>query len=527
MARTGIIGERIFKLWCSQADITCNQADEDNVGWDFKLDFPIAEQPDLKDIHKGVPHCLVQVKTTRTGSKRALRLKLSNMYRHATVLEPIFLVFIRLSAKNAPRECHVVHIDRFLMERTLKQVAEALDADEPEKLHKLDFLLPLKEGFAVPECSGPALRTALLSSIGGSINEYIEQKRLTLERLGFSERPSRVSFSINDEQELKAFLMACLGKEQQAEVQDIRFETERFGRVDESLSFTKGHATVSVQPEAPLSKGSVLISGEEYGPFCEFSAKLFILPFLSSIGMHMPAFRIKAGPIDIVINKAFSHADFEVTFEYRELKEFSEIERFGRLLQMLTNSNGNIHIQVRMGDKQSWSQIVHAPSTFVETNDWIRNDAELIANTTSLFQYFEIGSETAVSMEHLMAAQSSITTYANLLSGRRIAFKVIFDVEKGTSVPYSEAIYVSRLALRVANIAMALIVSIPGNVGLEENGDLVLYSHTLDIAQKAVGFLPDSKLDSKLSTMVNELASELEEEHNVIVDTKTMERTDA
>jgi hypothetical protein len=169
--------------------------------------------------------------------------------------------------------------------------------------------------------------------------------------------------------------------------------------------------------------------------------------------------------------------------------------------------------------RQEWSQIIHISEDFCEDYDWIQNDAELITNAESLFQYFEIDHDTLVSMEQLIEAQSSIATYANLVSGRRIAFKVVFDVDNEEIASQSETIYVTRLAIRVGNIAMGLIISISGNIVNESDGTFALYSHNLNVAEKIVGLLPDGRLDSQLSVLVQKLASSLEQEHDVIVDT--------
>lgn len=518
MSRTGTIGERLFKLWCSQADITCNQAHEDNVGWDFRLDFPLPDRPNLQDIHKGAPHCLIQVKTTRTKSSRSIPLKLSNMYRHATVLEPVFVVLIRIDANKRPKECHIVHIGRSLMERALAQIANASQDCESTEIHKERFYVSPKEAHTLPECNGAAVRKAVLKFIGENISEYVEKKRVTLDQLGYPELSTKLSFSINSKRNLRHFLLACLGKEQETKVQDVTIQTERFGRTDESLSHHQLNATLLVKPEAPISTGSLIISTGEYGPFCEFSAEFFALPFLSHVDDNMPAYRILAGPIEIIINKSYSKAQLHLSFDYKSPAQFSKIERFGRLLTILFNSEGSPHIKLQMANCQDWRQIIHIPEAFSEEHNWIQNDAELIANAASLFQYFEVDPDTFISMEQLISAQSSIATYANLVSGRRVAFKVVFDVDKATNVSYSEAVYVSRLALRVGNIAMGLIISISGRIVFESGRDLTLYSQNLEIAQKVVGFLPDNRIDSKLSKLVQELASSLENERDVIVD---------
>jgi hypothetical protein len=86
--------ERHFASLCAAAGVVCNRSEEDELGWDFLLQFPARRTPGRPaDMEPAGPEAFVQVKSTRSRPLLA-RTKLSNALNAAQSTRPFFIVLI-------------------------------------------------------------------------------------------------------------------------------------------------------------------------------------------------------------------------------------------------------------------------------------------------------------------------------------------------------------------------------------------------------------------------------------------------
>ena len=93
MRDLGRLGEYTFSVWCSQVGLVANPSIIDKTGWDFYVQFPIADDLSVSKLHKPAVECRVQVKAT-DSSDRKWQITLSNLRQMATASMPTFYCFL-------------------------------------------------------------------------------------------------------------------------------------------------------------------------------------------------------------------------------------------------------------------------------------------------------------------------------------------------------------------------------------------------------------------------------------------------
>lgn len=517
MAKIGSIGEKLFSLWCSEADITCNPSTEDSAGWDFKLDFPIDEARELRSIHKSSPHCLIQVKTTAKHT-RSVKIKLSNAFRYATVLEPVFIALIQVDKKNRPVRLFVKHVDQDLIARILERVAKE-DNRKEFKLHRRKFNITFAANCEVSPIDGSSLCHDLLGKITDDIQSYMTRKRQILQKVGTSNRSSLLTFSSIGEESLTGLIEMSIGLRDSARISDIKVSETRFGLPIQPLPSRSSSALLSMPDRKPNASGTFRIFPNKFESFIEFQADLSISPFIDAAQDTTIVAKHDAGPLTLLINKRFSRATFNLNFDYERELSFIEIVKYGRLLSLLANSDNKPVFELLIDGKRAWISEFSVGAEFSNRYSWMSSDAELIRKTKSIFDYFEIDQSTFISMASINEARTQLTQYDAIVTGRSTVFKVIFDVPEDTEIKTEEARYITRLAFRIGRLGFGLVVSLRNQLERDANDDVIMCSKRLSIESKHVTMLPDESFVYSLSELASEIAANAASDEYVIIDT--------
>lgn len=136
---TGRQGEKAFSLLCSRRSVTCNKAEEDDLGWDYIVHLP---PPSL--IHLPIDQrssgiaALVQIKATRVDAHR-WTISLKNALSLARSPLPAFIVCVGIDAAGH-ETFRAVHIWREHLARILKAARQAhVDGDEAINHRTISF----------------------------------------------------------------------------------------------------------------------------------------------------------------------------------------------------------------------------------------------------------------------------------------------------------------------------------------------------------------------------------------------------
>jgi len=122
--------ENHFAALCAEAGVVCNPSKQDELGWDFFIQYLEHRDPSKPaDSQPAGVEALVQVKSTRAAPFVA-RVKLSNALRAAQARQPFFVVLV--VAGGDTQAIYAKHFWRGEIERTLKRVRLAENAGDTQ-----------------------------------------------------------------------------------------------------------------------------------------------------------------------------------------------------------------------------------------------------------------------------------------------------------------------------------------------------------------------------------------------------------
>ena len=132
-------GEKRFSKLCSDAEVTCNPAEEDDCGWDFFIQFPVPVLLHVPiDERVGGPAALVQIKTTQVEAGR-WAISLQNALSLAKSPLPAFIVIVTIG-KDGQESYRAIHIWRAELTRILTAARKAhVEGDEATNRRTISF----------------------------------------------------------------------------------------------------------------------------------------------------------------------------------------------------------------------------------------------------------------------------------------------------------------------------------------------------------------------------------------------------
>lgn len=286
---TGRHGEKAFSLLCSKQSVTCNKADEDDLGWDYILHLPPPSLVQLPiDQRSSGVAALVQIKATRVDARR-WSISLKNALALIRSPLPAFIVCVEIDTAGQ-ETFRAVHLWREDIARVLKAARRAhVEGDEATNHRTISF--QLGDDTQRPDVLG------WTSDEIGRIGEtsYAAMKRLLVDTLGFEDGNgiARMRFS-------NASLMALadlqLGLTDNLELDQFSFTPSRFGIESPKPEIEVQGGTIEIVPQG--RKGTLRLRSPD-GQQVFLPAEVFsaALP-----GRRRRKVRIKAGFIDVVLS---------------------------------------------------------------------------------------------------------------------------------------------------------------------------------------------------------------------------------
>ena len=197
----GRMAENRLRLWASEQAISCNGADNDELGWDFHLQFRNQNQlrlADTLDLRPPELSCVVQVKGVgkKDANRRRLSLKLSNWESLVKNPLPAFYLVLVFGEAEEPAEAYVVHVDREWIARVLKRL-RGLHAKDLKRLHKKTLDLKWEDQHRLPAAAASAFRAAVENSVGPDPAKYFKQKALDVANVGCGPDRIRGRFTLS------------------------------------------------------------------------------------------------------------------------------------------------------------------------------------------------------------------------------------------------------------------------------------------------------------------------------------------
>ena len=220
--RMGRAAQDAFKHRCSVAELTCNPSLEDDYGWDFLVEIPLASRPTDRPADKwpAAISAFVQVKSTK-GARRRTEMKVSNALQLAKKPEPCFLVLF-----HQQEECERIYarlFDRRDMERTLRRARETSVHGQPAHKAKVTF------GFSDDEEHTSDLLDWMVACVRGLEAGYGVEKSRLADSIGYENKNWKAKITFIGTRGPSDFVDLQLGLKDQLEVTSFKIFDERFG----------------------------------------------------------------------------------------------------------------------------------------------------------------------------------------------------------------------------------------------------------------------------------------------------------
>lgn len=181
----GEVGESLFRKLCAQAQLTCNKADRDRTGWDFRVEFPMAQRLGETLDQRSPRVCQIQLKSTAGESGTRVMARLSSIERLAKDTGPAAIVVFRMKPDGKELMGYVVHLLGDNLAKVLHRLRQA-EAAGRRDINHMTISFDYRQGRRFkPDVDG--LRAALAEISPIDVEEYSAIKREQLATLGYAE----------------------------------------------------------------------------------------------------------------------------------------------------------------------------------------------------------------------------------------------------------------------------------------------------------------------------------------------------
>lgn len=286
---TGRRGEKAFSLLCSRHAVTCNKADEDDLGWDYVLQFPPPSMLHLPiDQRSSGVAALVQIKATQVDA-RHWSISLKNALALIRSPLPAFIVCVEIDA-DGRETFRAIHLWRDDIARIL-EAARRAHVEGDEATNRRTISLQFGDDTERPDVLG------WMSGEIGRIGEasYAAAKRLLVDTLGFEDGfgVARMRFSSASPMALADLQLGLIDS---LELDQFSYTPSRFGIEAPKPEVEVQGGRIEIVPQG--RSGTLRLRSPD-GQQVFLPAELFSA---SLPGRRRTKVRIKAGFIDILLS---------------------------------------------------------------------------------------------------------------------------------------------------------------------------------------------------------------------------------
>jgi len=209
--KLGKLGEKTFDAWCTSVELVANKSNEDEMGWDFYVEFPFKKSGSTPmDMQPTPIECKIQVKATRKHDKK-IDIEVSNLFRLIRTLMPVFICIFEFDEKDQVISAYLIHIWEDIIGKTLKRVRELDVSGEGDELNKKTIAIRYGNDESMKIIDGKSLLQAIEICVPDGIEKYLERKKEFLSNLGFEDGGGDFKFTLTGEKNLEDFLDMALG----------------------------------------------------------------------------------------------------------------------------------------------------------------------------------------------------------------------------------------------------------------------------------------------------------------------------
>ena len=301
MRDLGELAEEFFRVWCTSAELIPNGSRFDRTGWDFFVEFPWKRDASIaKDMLPSPIECKVQVKGT-DKKKRSVSIPLSNLNRLIKVPLPAFYCLIEFDGMNEPQSAFLVHVDKPMIERTLRKIRELEFKKGDRNLSKHTMTVKFSDNDRLEPPFAESLEKAIEGHAVDGMEKYVENKNQLLRTLGFENGAYLVKFTTSGEDSVQRVVDASLGLLEKVEIDKFEGRHSRFGILSNKPVFEGEKGYLSFHDIKPLTTGTVRFKENDFSPSISFQTHVYFSPFTRLAGDKFMKVRLEGDFFQMVI----------------------------------------------------------------------------------------------------------------------------------------------------------------------------------------------------------------------------------
>lgn len=387
--RIGKSAERLFSTMCSDAGLLCHSATEDEMGWDFLVEFPPHDYCGPAENAPAGSRAYVQIKSTSQKSPQT-RIKLSNARHSSNHSDPWFLIFYHyIDDQN-----HIIYAKHFWKDLIYNSLKLSRKADlDGHKLNKKYLIVKFDHDDEHTDDLFSWMEMEI-SQYGSSYN----QEKIKLTRtLGYEESygSGKITFSAQNED---VFIRQLLGMGDGIDIKEFEYTPSRFGLSQESppIKFQGGIANI-IPVEFRACK--LVLRGKNSFSTINLDGKLYSTG-LGKYDNKFQVFRVSTSFFE-TIWRMNGESTFDLLFDLDQIMPISEIEDISKIMTWF--HLGEVDVQLWIDEKRvlgsemtvhnpgsikNWSflnEVSHFFRTFFNTKTHI-SPRTILSNLERLFE---------------------------------------------------------------------------------------------------------------------------------------------
>lgn len=294
--KIGQLGESTFSTWCSTAELTSNRSlEEDRTGWDHQVEFPYIKTHLPRDKQLSPIQCRVQVKSTQRRD-RSWSIKASVLKRLIDYSYPSFFLFLEFTNTPEPvlESAFLVHIDKKIIERTLKALRRNDTQKFPKELYELKISISYSKKHQLMTNTGEAFRGCVLTYVeDGDISKYQKTKSNMVETIGYDKQGSyKMKFEVSPNELNKHIIERSIGlSKEPLQIRNSVLIDNRFNLKNGSVEIERSNeAKLTVEPNI-IDICQLRFKETKYSPSINFDGEFISSTNIYSAGKNKLFFR--------------------------------------------------------------------------------------------------------------------------------------------------------------------------------------------------------------------------------------------
>ena len=428
MRDLGAMGEDTFSFLCNSVGLIANGSKIDKTGWDFFVEFPEnIKKETLADMKPAPLECRIQVKST-DKKDRKVQINLKNMNRLVKAPMPSFICLIKFNKKNDPQTIYLTHIDKNLIERTLKRLRE-LSEKNVSNFNKRKLTVNFSEEDKVKSVSGEALKAAIEKHISKGLSRYIKEKEKIIQEVGFESGWAQINFNVADENPVEKMVDLTLGLVEDVKISNLIGRHSRFGILSQKPFVENKSGRIQLPNLKPDKSCTVKFKDSKYGPGHSFKAKLYSSPLNKLLPEENVKFRIEWNLFNLVVKPYTGETNFQYSFS-DNAKETSikELYQFLKLMDSFSrNKYQTWYIEISISD-----EMPPLTASF-NVKDFPKIDVpiDIVSKACNIAQHFQIENKIYVNLYDILKYSQSISAFYDVvLDNNSIKFSFEIDSDE-------------------------------------------------------------------------------------------------